>query len=157
MADAVSTFTIDLCVGWAKIGEAVAGTFDGVIRDLAVGEWRLSGMVDAVDLQGSYSLADVDTVRVVRDATIVFAGQGAPVAAGGAGGLEPVDAAGGLSPDPAHDPGWAGSVVGARQQGRLPDTVDRPPVGRFSRCPHRPGVDVRRRLRPGQRWGVGYR
>lgn len=95
MADAVSTFTIDLCVGWAKIGEAVAGTFDGVIRDLAVGEWRLSGMVDAVDLQGSYSLADVDTVRVVRDATIVFAGQVAPVAAGGAGGLELVDAADG--------------------------------------------------------------
>lgn len=91
----MSTFTIDLCAGWVKIGECVAGTFDGVVRDLAVGEWRLSGMVDAVDLQGSYTLADVDTVRVVRDATIVFAGVVATLAAGGVGGLELVDTADG--------------------------------------------------------------
>ena len=93
----MSTFTIDLCTSsWAKIAEVTSGVFDGVVRDLAVGEWRLAGMVDGLDFQAGYALADVDTIRVVRDAQIVFAGTVAPVVAGGVGGLELVDSAEGV-------------------------------------------------------------
>ena len=93
----MSTFTIDLCTSsWAKIAEVTSGVFDGVVRDLAVGEWRLSGMVDGVDFQAGYTIADVDAVRVVRDAQIVFAGTVNPIAAGGVGGLELVDSAEGV-------------------------------------------------------------
>lgn len=91
----MTDMTVDLCVGWVKIGECVTGTFDGVTRDLAVGEWRMSGAVDALDLQEGFSLADVDTVRVVRAMSVVFAGLVAPLSSGGVGGLEVVDGADG--------------------------------------------------------------
>lgn len=86
--------TIDLCVAWVKVAECVDGAFDGVVRNLVAGEWRLSGAVDALDFTGGFELADVDTVRVVRDASVVFAGYVSPVASG-IGGLEIVKSAAG--------------------------------------------------------------
>lgn len=82
-------YSIDLCVGWVKVAEAPAAVFDGVIRNLILGEWRLTGSVDAISFQGSYDLADVDTIRVVRDNDIVYSGYVAPVASG-VGGLHVV-------------------------------------------------------------------
>lgn len=79
-------YTIDLCRNWARIAEAPAAVFDGVIRNLALGEWRLTGAVAALAFQGAYTLTDVDTIRLVRDADIVYAGYVAPVASG-VGGL----------------------------------------------------------------------
>lgn len=75
-------YSIDLCRNWVRIAEAPAAVFDGVIRNLALGEWRLTGAVDALVFQGVYTLADVDTIRVIADADIVFAGYVAPVASG---------------------------------------------------------------------------
>lgn len=80
-------FTIDLCRNWVRIAEAPAAVFDGVVRNLTQGEWRLTGAVAALAFQGSYTLADVDTIRIVRDSSIVYAGYVAPVASG-VGGLE---------------------------------------------------------------------
>lgn len=79
-------FSIDLCIAWQRIAEAPAATFNGVIRNLAQGEWQLTGSVAALTFEGVYTLADVDTIRIVRDADIVYAGYVAPVASG-VGGL----------------------------------------------------------------------
>lgn len=123
----MTSFSVDLCVGWSKVAEVIGGSFDGVVRDLEIGEWQLTGMVDAVNFTGGYGLADVDSVRVVRGLKIVFAGKVAPVGAGGVGGLQLVDTADGrrftLSgpdlwsvlasrvayPTPASGPPWADS------------------------------------------------
>lgn len=83
----MSTFTIDLCVGWAKVGEVVDGTLDAVVRNLTQGEYMLTGAVDSITLDGGSKLSDIDTIRVVRDADIVFPGYVAPVASG-VGGLQ---------------------------------------------------------------------
>lgn len=84
----MSEFSIDLCANWVRITEALGGTFDGVVRNLASGEWTLSGMVAALStFKAGYTLTDVDTVRVVQDSTIVFAGYVRPVS-GSAGGLQ---------------------------------------------------------------------
>lgn len=82
------SYTIDLCVNWTRIGEAITCSFDGVIRHLAPGEWTLTGHVDGVELQAGFTLADVDTIRVVDDAVgrVVFGGYVATVASG-VGGL----------------------------------------------------------------------
>lgn len=98
-------YSIDLCRAWVKIAEAPAATFDGVLRDLLSGEWRLSGAVSAVDFQSPFTLTDVDTIRVVEDNRIVFSGYLAPMAASGVGGLEIVHGADGeqftlTGPDP---------------------------------------------------------
>lgn len=87
-------FSIDLCINWVKIAEAPAAVFDGVVRNLKIGEWRLTGAVDAIVFDTGYELADVDTIRVVQDADIVFPGYVAPVATG-VGGLEIVRGADG--------------------------------------------------------------
>lgn len=87
-------FSIDLCRNWTKIAEAPAAVFDGVVRNLTQGEWRMTGAVAALSFQSPYSLSDVDTIRIVRDSAIVFSGYVAPVAAG-VGGLELVDKGGG--------------------------------------------------------------
>lgn len=79
--------SVDLCAAWAKIGEAPAATFSGILRDLAVGEWRLEGSVAALELAGAYTVADVDTIRVLDDSTVLFAGQVAPMSSG-VGGLD---------------------------------------------------------------------
>lgn len=80
-------FSIDLCRNWAKIAEAPSAVFDGVVRDLIKGEWRMTGEVDAITFQGAYTLTDVDTIRIVRDQAVIFSGFVAPVATG-VGGLE---------------------------------------------------------------------
>lgn len=89
-----AVYGIDLCVAWNKIGECVVGTFDGIVRDLAVGEWRLTGPTAALAFAGAYNISDVDTVRIVRDTDVLYSGYVAPVASG-TGGLEIVDAADG--------------------------------------------------------------
>jgi hypothetical protein len=122
----MSTFSIDLCVGWDRVAECLDGVFDGVVRRLATGEWHLTGSTTPLTFSGGHTLADIDTVRVVQDATIVFAGYVAPVATG-VGGLETIDGAAGeqftLSgpdawdvlasrvayPNPATPPPWAAS------------------------------------------------
>lgn len=83
----MTTTSIDLCVNWGRVCECVEGTFDGVIRNLATGEWTLTGMVAAQQFENGFSLANVDTVRVVEDAAIVFAGYVRPVGSG-VGGLK---------------------------------------------------------------------
>lgn len=80
-------FSIDLCVDWVRVAEAPGCVFDGVERRLTVGEWRLEGSVSALVFQAGYTLTDVDTIRVVRDAQIVFAGFVATVESG-IGGLD---------------------------------------------------------------------
>lgn len=82
------TASIDLCSAWRRIGEAPAATFDGITRHLALGEWEMSGAVDAVELASGYTIDDIDTIRVVDDGLIIFAGQLAPVDAGDYGGLQ---------------------------------------------------------------------
>lgn len=82
-----SLFSIDLCRAWVKIAEAPGAVFDGVVRNLIKGEWRMTGAVDPIAFQGAYTLADVDTIRIVRDNSVVFSGFVAPVASG-VGGLE---------------------------------------------------------------------
>lgn len=83
----MSEFSIDLCVGWLRVAECNEGTFDGVVRNLLPGEWVLTGMVAALQFENGFTLANVDTVRVVRDATIVFAGYVRPIS-DSVGGLE---------------------------------------------------------------------
>ena len=90
----MSAYSIDLCVNWVRVAECVDGTFDGVIRDLAKGEWRLTGATAGLSFKAGYSLANIDTIRVVRDDKIVFPGYVVP-AGGGVGGLEIVKGPGG--------------------------------------------------------------
>lgn len=80
-------YSIDLCRDWSRIAEAPAAVFDGVIRNLAVGEWRLTGAVNALVFEGAFTLEDVNTIRIVRDADVVYSGYVAPVASG-VGGLD---------------------------------------------------------------------
>lgn len=82
----MSKFSIDLCVNWLRVAEAPEGVFDGVVRNLATGEWVLTGMVGALQFRNGYDLSSVDTIRVVRDSAIVFAGYVRPISAG-VGGL----------------------------------------------------------------------
>jgi len=79
-------YAIDLCVGWMRVAEATACVFDGVVRNLAAGEWRLAGAVDSLAFVPGYTLSDVDTIRIISDADIVFAGFVTPITAG-VGGL----------------------------------------------------------------------
>lgn len=120
-----ASYAIDLCVGWAKVAECVTGTLDAIVRHLALGEWSLTGYVDDIDFEGAFTLADVDTVRVVQGSTIVFGGYVAPVTSG-VGGLDVVETAQGTTftlkgadlwsllagrvayPTPATNPPWAG-------------------------------------------------
>lgn len=116
----MTVHTIDLCVAWVKVAECVEGVFDGVARNLAAGEWRLSGAVDALDLTGGFDLADVDTVRVVRDASVVFAGYVSPVASG-IGGLEVVKSAAGDTFTLTGQDAW--SVLASRLVWPTPSTL----------------------------------
>jgi len=119
-------YTIDLCHACQRIGEAPAGIFDGVMRNLAAGEWRLTGAVDALNFQPGFTLDDVDGVRVVRDNELVMAGFVAP-AGSGVAGLDVIDSPDGPTftlsgpdawsvlasriayPSPATGPPWAAS------------------------------------------------
>lgn len=83
-------YVIQLCVAWNRVAEVESGTFMGVVRNLAVGEWRLEGAIADLDIQSPYTPTDVDTIRVLRNTTIVFAGFVWPVS-DGVGGLELVD------------------------------------------------------------------
>lgn len=80
--------SIDLCAAWRRIGEAPTAVFDGIIRHLSLGEWEMSGAVEALEFAAGYGIADVDTVRVVVDGVIVYAGLHAPVSEGSYGGTQ---------------------------------------------------------------------
>lgn len=99
MVDSLSgMWSLDLCRGWDRIAAAQAFDFRGVERWLAQGEWTAESSAAGV---GSWSPngttidgvaqkwgpADVDTVRLVRDGEIVFAGIVTPVSEG-VGGFE---------------------------------------------------------------------
>lgn len=116
----MTVHAIDLCVGWVKVAECVDGVFDGVVRNLAAGEWRLSGAVDALDFAGGFELADVDTVRVVRDTSVVFPGYVSPVASG-IGGLDVVKSAAGDMFTLTGSDAW--SVLASRLVWPTPGTV----------------------------------
>lgn len=79
--------SIDLCVDWVRVAEAPACVFDGVVRNLAAGEWRLSGSVAALVFDHAWKLTDVNTIRIVRDVDIMFSGYVDTVESG-VGGLE---------------------------------------------------------------------
>lgn len=119
-------YSVDLCVGWARVAEAPAAVFDGVLRNLALGEWRLTGAVDALVFESGWALTDVDTIRVVRNNELVFAGWVNPLGSG-IGGLDVIDGPDGPTftlsgpdawdvlnsrvayPTPATGPPWANS------------------------------------------------
>lgn len=79
----MTTWTIELCDGFVKLGEVESFTqFNAVIHNLAIGQFRLEAS------EGGLSSADpalVDTIVVRRDTTTVFAGLVRP-AGDGAGG-----------------------------------------------------------------------
>jgi hypothetical protein len=85
------TLSVDLCANWSRIGEAPAATLDAVVRHLAVGEWELTGALDALELASTKTIRDVDTIRVVDGDRVVFGGRVAPIDAGGFGGLTITD------------------------------------------------------------------
>ncbi len=68
----MTTYTIDLCSAWVKVGEAEAYELEAVVRNLAVGEWMLSAPT------GGLSAPDLDAVDSVlvydEDGAIVFGG-----------------------------------------------------------------------------------
>lgn len=77
--------SIDLCSGWTRIGEAPAAVLNAVSRHLQLGEWQLSGAVGMLSFDSGRSLADVDSIRVVDDTRIIFAGLVGPVDGGDSG------------------------------------------------------------------------
>lgn len=118
----MSVFSIDLCANWLRVAECNEGTFDGVIRNLATGEWVLTGMVSALQFEPGFTLANVDTVRVVRDQGIVFPGYVRPVGSG-VGGLKIVTTAEGERFTLSGPDAWA--VPGSRVA--YPDPLTAPP------------------------------
>jgi hypothetical protein len=68
------TYTVDLCSGFDKVGEASAFRLDAVLRLLAVGEWQLSAPLAGLECP---DVDAVDSIIVFDDqsvAGIVFAG-----------------------------------------------------------------------------------
>lgn len=65
------SYSVDLCAGFDKIGEATAFEFDGVLRLLQVGEWRLSASLAGLECE---DVGSVDSVIVYDDSDIQFAG-----------------------------------------------------------------------------------
>jgi hypothetical protein len=66
------TYTVDLCTGFVKVGEATAFELSAIVRLLAVGEWQLSAPLAGLECP---DVGAVDSIIVLDDqATIVFAG-----------------------------------------------------------------------------------
>lgn len=68
------TYTVDLCAGFEKVGEATAFELTAIVRLLAVGEWQLSAPITGLECD---DVETVDSVIVYDDTTparIVFAG-----------------------------------------------------------------------------------
>lgn len=68
------TYTVDLCDGFDKVGEASAFELSAIVRLLRVGEWQLSAPLAGLDVE---DVGQVDSVIVYDDsldARIVFAG-----------------------------------------------------------------------------------
>lgn len=131
-----SVWSVDLCRDWQRIGTVTAFEFHGVERFLEAGEWSLECAAEAVDWGSTYDSdlgryvqhgpEDVNTIRLVRDKVIVFAGYVAVVSEG-VGGLVISNDGSGLRfqwsgpdlwdllkrrvayPNPAADPPWGAS------------------------------------------------
>lgn len=68
------TYSVDLCDGFVKVGEATAFELTAVLRLLAVGEWQLSAPLVGLECA---DIGQVDSIIVYDDsavARIVFAG-----------------------------------------------------------------------------------
>lgn len=68
------TYTVDLCDGFTKIGEAAAFELSAIVRLLQVGEWQLSAPLAGLDID---DVGAVDSIIIYDDssiARIVFAG-----------------------------------------------------------------------------------
>jgi len=68
------TYTVDLCDGFTKVGEASAFELSAIVRLLAVGEWQLSAPLAGLDCP---DVGAVDSIIVYDDsapARIMFAG-----------------------------------------------------------------------------------
>lgn len=97
MVDPVSVWSIDLCRNWRRVGTVDSFEFRGVERWLEPGEWTLECAASSVEWGTIYDPDtgrtvtarpdDVDTIRLVRDREIVYAGYVVPVSEG-VGGLE---------------------------------------------------------------------
>lgn len=97
MVDPVSVWSIDLCRNWRRVGTVDSFEFRGVERWLEPGEWTLECAASAVEWGTIYDPDteqtvtarpdDVDTIRLVRDRKIAYAGYVVPVSEG-VGGLE---------------------------------------------------------------------
>lgn len=122
----MTIYTVDLCAGFTKVGEATAFELAAVLRLLAVGQWQLSAPLAGLECA---DVGAVDSVIVYDDQTIpriVFAGIVRRVG-GVDGGVTRVVAAEGTSiefrgvdiygllgtrqvwPSPATNPPWAAS------------------------------------------------
>lgn len=118
------TYSVDLCAGFVKVGEATAFQLDAVLRLLAVGEWLLSAPLAGLECP---DVGAVDSIIVYDNAVIpriVFAGLVRKVG-GVEGGVARVVAAEGTTlefrgvdiygllaqrkvwPSPSTDPPWA--------------------------------------------------
>lgn len=95
------TYTVDLCRGWQKIGQAQAPEFGGDRRHLEAGQWKATAAdaavswseIDAVNEFGQPERrlatgTDVDTVRLVSDGQVVYSGEVAAGESSGFGGAE---------------------------------------------------------------------
>lgn len=68
------TYTVDLCDGFIKVGEATAFELNAVVRHLAVGEWQLTAPLAGLECP---DVGVVDSIVVYddqRNPRIVFAG-----------------------------------------------------------------------------------
>lgn len=66
------SYTVDLCAGFDKVGEATAFTFDGVLRLLATGQWRLTAPLEGLECP---DVGAVDSIIVYDEsANIRYAG-----------------------------------------------------------------------------------
>lgn len=95
MVDAVSRWRVDLCRGWQRVGQVVAGEFRGVERLNESGEWMLSTPAGSVrwgwltDLDRGAGPDDVDSVRAVdASGRVRFGGLVLPSSTGQGGFVE---------------------------------------------------------------------
>lgn len=65
------TLTVDVCAGFEKVGEATAFTFEGVLRLLAVGEWKLTAPLSGLECP---DVGAIDSIVVYDDAAIIYGG-----------------------------------------------------------------------------------
>lgn len=68
------TFTVDLCNGFVKVGEATAFELNAVVRHLAVGEWQLTAPLAGLECPDVGAVDSIVVYDDQRTPRIVFAG-----------------------------------------------------------------------------------